>query len=173
LVNSRILERRRLRAGPAPRPVPRRRRVRRDLVELASVRAADRLRASPHLRLYLVVATFVTVLVAYVVVGSQVTQTSYELARLQNQQAQLQAEQGQLRYQEADIRTPAQIQHDAQAAGLRQVPPTKYVGYQPVAIDLQAPTGSGPVDQQPRWQQAVASVLGAVSGTRDVLAGDN
>ena len=53
------------------------------------------------------------------------------------------------------------------------MPPTKYVGYQPVAIDLQAPTGSAPVDQQPRWQQAVASVLSAVSGTRDVLAGDN
>jgi len=147
--------------------------VRRDLVELAGVRAADRLRASPHLRLYLVVATFVTVLVAYVVVASQVTQTSYELARLQNAQSELQAEQGQLRYQEADMRTPAQIQHDAQAAGLRQMPPTKYVGYQPVAIDLQVPTGAGPIDDQPLWQQAMASVLGAVTGSRDVLAGDH
>ncbi len=173
MVNSRILERRRLRSAPAHRPVPRRRRVRRDLVELAGVRAADRLRASPHLRLYLVVATFVTVLVAYVVVASQVTQTSYELARLQNAQSELQAEQGQLRYQEADMRTPAQIQHDAQAAGLRQMPPTKYVGYQPVAIDLQVPTGAGPIDDQPLWQQAMASVLGAVTGSRDVLAGDH
>jgi Tfp pilus assembly protein PilN len=103
---------------------------------MASLRAADRLRASPHLRLYLSVATLVTVLVAYVVVGSQVTQTSYELARLQNQQAALQAEQGQLRYAEANLRTPAQVQHDAQSAGLQQVPPTKYVGFQPVAIDL-------------------------------------
>lgn len=173
MVNSRILERRRLRAAPAPRPSPRRRRVRRDLVELAGVRAADRLRASPHLRLYLGVATLVTVLVAYVVVGSQVTQTSYELARLQNQQAALQAEQGQLRYSEANLRTPAQVQHDAQSGGLQQVPPTKYVGYQPVAIDLQAATGAGPVDDQPLWQRAVAGLLGAVSGSRDVLAGDH
>jgi len=147
--------------------------VRRDLVGLAGVRAADSLRASPHLRLYLAVATLVAVLIAYVVVASQVTQTSYELARLQNKQAELQAEQGQLRYQEADLRTPAQIQHDAQSAGLSQVPPTKYVGYQPVAIDLQAPTGAEPVDDQPLWQRAVASVLGAVSGSRDVLAGDH
>jgi cell division protein FtsL len=173
LVNSRILERRRLRAAPAPRPSLRRRRVRRDLVEMAGVRAADRLRASAHLRLYLGVATLVTVLVAYVVVGSQVTQTSYELARLQNRQAELQAEQGQLRYQEANLRTPAQVQHDAQSAGLQQVPPTKYVGYQPVAIDLQASTGAGPVDDQPVWQQAVAGLLGAMSGSRDVLAGDH
>jgi cell division protein FtsL len=147
--------------------------VRRDLVEMAGVRAADRLRASPHLRLYLGVLTLMTVLVAYVVVASQVTQTSYELARLQNRQAELQAEQGQLRYQEANLRTPAQVQHDAQSAGLQQVPPTKYVGYQPVAIDLQAPTGAGPVDDQPLWQRAVASVLGALSGSRDVLAGDH
>ncbi|HEY8643414.1 MAG TPA: hypothetical protein VIO84_11695 [Candidatus Dormibacteraeota bacterium] len=147
--------------------------MRRDLVEMASLRAADRLRASPHLRLYLSVATLVTVLVAYVVVGSQVTQTSYELARLQNQQAALQAEQGQLRYAEANLRTPAQVQHDAQSAGLQQVPPTKYVGFQPVAIDLQAPTGAAPVDDQPLWQRAVASLLGAVSGSRDVLAGDH
>jgi len=108
---------------------------------MASLRAADRLRASPHLRLYLSVATLVTVLVAYVVVGSQVTQTSYELARLQNQQAALQAEQGQLRYAEANLRTPAQVQHDAQSAGLQQVPPTKYVGFQPVAIDLSPQQG--------------------------------
>jgi uncharacterized protein YfaA (DUF2138 family) len=140
---------------------------------MAGVRAADQLRASPHLRLYLGVATLVTVLVAYVVVGSQVTQTSYELARLQNQQAALQAEQGQLRYAEANLRTPAQVQHDAQSAGLQQVPPTKYVGFQPVAIDLQAPTGAGPVDDQPLWQRAVAGLLGAMSGSRDVLAGDH
>ena len=147
--------------------------MRRDLVGMAGVRAADRLRASAHLRLYLGVATLVTVLIAYVVVGSQVTQTSYELARLQNRQAELQAEQGQLRYQEANLRTPAQVQHDASSAGLQQVPPTKYVGFQPVAIDLQAPTGAGPVDDQPVWQQAVAGLLGAMSGSRDVLAGDH
>jgi hypothetical protein len=43
----------------------------------------------------------------------------------------------------------------------------------PVAIDLQAPTGAAPVDDQPLWQRAVASLLGAVSGSRDVLAGDH
>jgi cell division protein FtsL len=172
LVNSRILERRRLRAAPAHSPAVRRRRVRRDLVEAAGVRAADRLRASAHLRLYLGVVVLVAVLVAYVVLASQMTQTSYELARLQNQQAQLQAEQAQLRYQEANSHTPAQVQHDAQAAGLRQVQPTKYVGFQPVAIDLQAPTGAGPVDDQAPWQRAVAGLLAVVTGQRDVLAAD-
>ncbi len=172
MVNSRILERRRLRAAPAHSSAVRRRRVRRDLVEAVGVRAADRLRASAHLRLYLGVVVLVAVLVAYVVLASQMTQTSYELARLQNQQAQLQAEQAQLRYQEANSHTPAQVQHDAQAAGLRQVQPTKYVGSQPVAIDLQAPTGAGPVDDQAPWQRAVAGLLGVVTGQRDVLAAD-
>lgn len=149
--------------------------MRHDAIERAGFIAADRLRAadSQHLRLYFGVAVVVAVLVSYLVLAAQVTQTSYELARLQNKQAELQAEQGQLRLQEADLHTPAQVEHDAQQAGLQRQPPRGYAGYQASAINIDAPIGQPPSDtDHPLWQDAVASIAGAIGGTRDVFAGD-
>ena len=175
MVTIRTLEHRRVRAGAAPPAAHRRRRrTHRDVIERAGVRAADRLRAADtrHLRLYFGVAVLVTVLVSYLVIAAHVTQTSYELARLQNRQAELQAEQGQLRLQEADVHTPAQVEHDAQQAGLQRQAPKGYATYQASAINIDAPIGPGSSTDHPLWQDAVASIAGAIGGTRDVFAGD-
>lgn len=148
--------------------------MRRDAIERVSAGAADRLRSADtrHLRLYFGVALVVTVLVSYLVIAAHVTQTSYELARLQNRQAELQAEQGQLRLQEADAHTPAQVEHDAQSAGLQRQPPKGYATYQASAINLDAPIGPNGSTEHPLWQDAVATIAGALGGTRDVFAGD-
>ena len=148
--------------------------MRRDAFAKAGVLASERLRGVDlrHLRLYAGWAVAVAILVAYLALAAQVTQVSYELARLQNQQAALQAEQGQLRLREADLHTPAQVEQDAQAAGLQRQAPRGYATYQGTGVDLAAPIGQpAPVDR-PLWQDAVASLLGAVGGSRDVLAGD-
>lgn len=144
--------------------------MRRELVDRAGTVAAARLRASKHARLYCGVAFGVAVLVAYLVLAAQVTQTSYQLAQLQNQQAQLLAEQAQLQYAEADLHTPAEVDHAAQQAGLRQKTASGYLGGQVAAIDLEAPIGPAPADSVPRWERAVAAILGGVTGTKDVLA---
>lgn len=149
--------------------------MRRDAFERAGLAAAGRLRTASrgHLRAYLGVAVLVGVLVSYLVLAAQVTQTSYELARLQNRQSELVAEQGQLRLQEADAHTPAQVEHDAQQAGLQRRPPRGFAAYQASAINIDAPIG--PVassTDHPLWQDAVASLAGALGGTRDVFAGD-
>ncbi len=172
MVNTRILERRRLRAG---RPVHRQRsrhRLRGGWIEQAGVATAARLRTSRHVRLYAGVVLVVTLLVAYLVVAAQVTQASYELARLQNRQAELLAEQAQLRYQEADLHTPAQVERDAQQAGLQRRSPAGYPAYQASAIALDAPIGQPPADRSPTWQRALASLIGTVSGIRDAAAGE-
>lgn len=148
--------------------------MRRDVFERASAVAVTRLRAADarHLRVYLTVAAAVAVLVCYLALSAQVTQTSYELARLQNRQAALQAEQGQLRLREADVHTPAQVERDARQSGLQRQPPRGFVTYQASAISLDAPIGDGARVERPRWQEAVAGILGAVNGPRDVLASD-
>jgi len=98
--------------------------------------------------------------------------TNIELNRLQAQQSQLRAEQDQLRYQQVTLPTPAKAAQVAQATGLVPVTPTKYIGYQPVALDLSAPTGEPPVDASPLWQRAMASLLNGAGVTRDVSASD-
>ena len=172
MVNTKTIEHRRLRAGTRHRPTRRRRLMRQELVELAGTAAARRLRSSRHARLYVAVALGVGVLVAYLVLAAQVTQTSYQLAQLQNQQAQLQAEQAQLQYAEADLHTPARVDQAAHQAGLGQHTAAGYVGGQMAAIDLQAPIGQPATDSQPLWQKAVAAVLGAVTGTKDAQASE-
>jgi len=185
LVTSRILQRRRLHpqtgrppAGPNRRsatPVRRRRSGR----PLAGIQAgavvgvaAERLRFGAYGRIYAAGAAVLALAICYLAVAAQVTQTTYELNRLQAQQAQLRAEQDQLRYQQVTMHTPARVATGAQAAGLVSVTPAKYLGYQPVALDLGAPTGDQPVDGSPLWQRAVASVLNGVGMTRDVAAAE-
>ena len=148
--------------------------MRRDALERASALAGARLRAVDirHLRLYAGWALAVAVLVAYLALTAQVTQASYDLARLQNRQAELQAEQGQLRLREADLHTPAQVEHDAAQAGLQRQPPRGFATYQGTGVDLAAPIGQPAPTDRPLWEQAVAVVLGAVGGSRDALAGD-
>jgi hypothetical protein len=173
LIHSTTLEHRRHRAAPhtASRSAHRRRRrAHRELVDRAAA-AATRAGAS-QLRSYLAVAGGVLVLVAYLLLAAQVTQTSYDLARLQNRQAELQSEQAQLRLQAADVRTPAQVEHDATSAGMVRRPAAGYPAYQPVAINLDAPTGAPAADSEPVWQRAVASLIGSVSNSREVLASD-
>lgn len=171
MVNTRTLRHRRLGAGSAHRST-RRRRTRPELVERAGTAAAARLRASAHARLYGAVGLGVALLIAYLVLAAQVTQTSYQLAQLQNQQGQLQAEQAQLEYREADLHTPAEVDKAARQAGLRQRTANGYVGGQVAAIDLQAPIGQPAARTTPPWQQAMAAVFGTLTGSRDVLASD-
>ena len=148
--------------------------MRRDAFERVGQVAAARLGAAEarHLRVYLGVGVAVAVLVAYLVLSAQVTQTSYELARLQNRQAALQAEQSQLRLHEADVHTPAQVERDAQQSGLQRQPPRGFVAYQATGLNLDASIGAPARADRPRWEEAIASIAGTFAGTRDVLAGD-
>src|SRR5207248_2032735 len=80
----------------------------------------------------------------YLALAAEVTQASYQIAQLEDQQRQLLAEQDQLRYQEVTLHAPAQVEQQAAQTGMQRVPPTNYVSSAPVAIDLQAPVGSPP-----------------------------
>ena len=181
MVTSRILARRRAEAGsePAPRPVPRRRRSKRGgviSVGAPSIHAAAlvaRLRVSAFGRVYVVAAGVLAMAICYLFVAAQMTQTSYEMNRLRAQQAELKAEQDQLRYQGVQLHTPARVAQEAGVAGLAPAAtPTKYLGYQPVAIDLGAATGQAAPDQSPLWQRAVAGLLTGMGANRDVQASD-
>ena len=105
--------------------------------------------------------------IAYLVVGAQATQTSYELDRLKEQNSRLQAEQGQLRYQDVSMHTPAGVQHAAAAAGMQRTAAPRFAAYQPVGLDLGAPVGPDRPADPPLWQRALAVVT---DGVRDVQA---
>lgn len=109
-------------------------------------------------------------LLFYLAIAAQITQSSYEISRLQDQQRQLIAEQDQLRYQEVTLHAPAQVQQQAQQSGMQRVVPSSYVSGQEVAIDLNEPVGATPADTSPLWQRAVAAIFDRVAGTRDVMA---
>jgi hypothetical protein len=106
----------------------------------------------------------------YLALAAQITQSSYEIARLQSQQSQLLAEQDQLRYQEVTQHAPAQVEQSAAQSGMQLKTPNKYLVSQPVAIDLQAPIGAAPSDSTPLWQRMVAAVVDRVVGAHDVMA---
>lgn len=129
-------------------------------------------RSPRQLGTYAAVVGVVAVALAYLALSAQVTETSYDLARLQNRQTELQADQAQLRYREASLHTPAQVERDAQAGGLDRQPASRYLPYQAVAIDLGAPIGDAAPDTSPAWQRAVAGLIGTVAGTHDVLAAE-
>jgi hypothetical protein len=166
------LARRRLGTTSAPHITapPRRRRRTRGFVQVAGAVAAERLRLNLFGHAYMAVGAFVIVILFYLAIAAQITQNSYDIARLQDQQRQLIAEQDQLRYQEVTLHAPAQVQQQAQQTGMQRVVPSNYVGGTEVAIDLGAPVGASPVDTTPLWLQAVAVVVNTVAGTRDVQA---
>ncbi|HEX9364772.1 MAG TPA: hypothetical protein VGA47_13435 [Candidatus Dormibacteraeota bacterium] len=173
MTSTRILARRRLgTAGVAPHTTapPRRRRRTRGFVQVAGSVAAERLRLNVFGHAYVVVLAGVVVVLFYLAIAAQITQASYDISRLQEEQRQLVAEQEQLRYQEATAHAPAQVQEHAAQSGMQRVLPTRYVTGQQLAIDLTAPVGASPTDSTPLWMRAVALVLNTVGQTRDVMA---
>ena len=171
MTSTRILARRRLSIAGAPHaPAPRRRRRTRGFVQVASATAAERLRLGTFGHAYLGLGAILIVVLFYLGLAAQITQSSYDITRLQDQQRLLLAEQDQLRYQEVTLHAPAQVQQQAAQSGMQRVVPSGYVAGQPVAIDLTAPVGASLNDIMPLWQRAVAAVINTVGGTRDVLA---
>lgn len=116
------------------------------------------------------VGAAVIVLLFYLALAAQITQGSYDISRLQDQQRQLIAEQDQLRYQEVTLHAPAQVQQQAAQSGMQRIVPSNYVQGNEVAIDLTAPIGDAPADTTPLWLRAVALVVNTVGGTKDVQA---
>lgn len=181
MVTSRILARRRLQAAAEQEPNQGRRRRRSQSAPgiglgaraLKPAAALERLRVSSFARVYAVAGVLLTMAICYLVVAAQITQTSYEMNRLRAQQAELRAEQDQLRYQGVQLHTPARVAQAAGQAGLAAAStPVKYLGYQPVAIDLGAPTGEPAPDRSALWQRAVAGLLTGIGANRDVQASD-
>ena len=149
---------------------PRRRRRTRGFVQVAGTVAAERLHVSTFGRAYVFLGVVVIGVLFYLAIAAQITQSSYDIARLQDQQRQLIADQDALRYQEVTMHAPAQVQQQANASGMARVAPSSYVPGTEVAIDLAAPIGASPVDQTPLWLRAVALVVNTVGGPRDVMA---
>ena len=58
---------------------------------------------------YVGVGAVVIAILFYLALAAQITQSSYDISRLQDQQRQLIAEQDQLRYQEVTLHAPAQV----------------------------------------------------------------
>jgi hypothetical protein len=139
-------------------------------VQVASATAAERLRLSSFGHAYLGLGAILIAVLFYLGLAAQITQSSYDITRLQDQQRQLIAEQDQLRYQEVTLHAPAQVQQQAAQSGMQRVVPTGYVAGQPVAIDLTAPVGAAANTTIPLWERAVAAVINTLGGTRDVLA---
>ncbi|TMC72384.1 MAG: hypothetical protein E6J18_05555 [Chloroflexi bacterium] len=172
MISTRILTRRRQGAAGAqhvPAPVRRRRRTR-GFVQVASMAAADRLHLNAFGHAYLGLGAVVICVLFYLALAAQITQASYDIARLQDQQRQLVAEQDQLQYQEVTRHAPAEVQRAAAQSGMDRTTPTKFVVPQPVAINLQAPIGAAPTDSTPLWQRMVAAVVDRVVGAHDVMA---
>ena len=151
------------------RPPSRRRRTR-GFVQVAAAGASERLRLNAFGHAYLLVGAALAVVLVYLALAAQVTQYSYQISNLQDQQRQLVAEQDQLRYQEATLHAPGQVAQQAEKSGMQRVPPSSYVNTPPVAIDLTAPIGAPPTDSTPIWEQAVAAFITRLGVARDAMA---
>jgi len=172
LTPTRILTRRRLGTGgaqPVAAPSQRRRRAR-GFVQVAGAAASKGMRLDGLSRAYLGAGLVVVGVMFYLAVAAQITQSSYDIAQLQDQQRQLISEQDQLRYQEVTLHAPDQLQQQAAQKGMQRAVPGKYVTGQPVAIDLTAPVGASASDVTPRWMRMVAAALSTFGGPRDVFA---
>ncbi len=157
-------------SGTRHTPPPRRRRRTRGFVQVASATAAERLRLNAFGHAYLLVGAALAAILVYLALAAQVTQSSYQIAHLQDQQRQLIAEQDQLRYQEATLHAPAQVAQQAEQSGMQRVPPAAYLTQPPVAIDLTSPIGAPPADSTPIWEQAVAAFITRIGVARDAMA---
>jgi hypothetical protein len=139
-------------------------------VQVASATAAERLRLSSFGHAYLGLGAILIAVLFYLGLAAEITQSSYDIARLQDQQRQLLAEQDQLRYQEVTLHAPAQVQQSAAQSGMQRTAPIAYVPGQPIAIDLGAPAGASGTDATPLWARYLAALFNKVGGTRDVMA---
>jgi len=141
------------------------------LATVANRAAAERLGLSSFARVYAAGAVLVVLLVAYLLVGTQTTQTSYQLDQLRDKNARLVAEQADLRAQDARIHTQAGVAQSAAAAGLQRGNAHQYVGYQPVALNLAAPIGPARPEDTPLWQRALAAIVGTTAGDAQAAGG--
>jgi hypothetical protein len=139
-------------------------------VQVAGTVAAERLHLNAFGHAYIGLGAVLICGLFYLGLAAQITQSSYQIAQLQDQQRQLLSDQDQLRYQEVTQHAPAQVQQSATHRGMQRPTPTKYVPSQAVAIDLQAPIGSPASDPTPLWQRMMAAVVNRVVGAHDVLA---
>jgi uncharacterized protein YdbL (DUF1318 family) len=137
-------------------------------VQVAS--AAERLRLNAFGHAYLGVGAVLIGVLFYLALAAQVTQASYDISRLQDQQRQLIAEQDQLRYQEVTLHAPAQVQQQAAQSGMQRAAPSSYVQAPAVAIDLGTSIGAQAGDGTPIWQKVLAMIVNKVGNTRDVMA---
>ena len=170
MTTTRILTRRRLVTPGAHHAPARRRRRTRGFVQVAGAVAAERLRLNSFGQAYMGVGAVLICILFYLALAAQVTQSSYDITRLEEQQSQLLAEQDQLRYQEVTQHAPAEVQQTAERSGMHRTSAHKFVSSQLVAIDLQAPIGAPPADTAPLWQKMVAAVVNRVVGAHDVMA---
>ena len=169
MVTTRIqTTRRQLGTGRRAHAQPRRRAAWPLFATVANSAAAERLRLSSYGRVYAAGIGLLAIVIAYLLVGTQTTQTSYDLDRLKDQNAQLVAEQDELRAQDARMHTQAGVAQAAAAAGLQHSNSHQYVGYQPVALDLGAPIGPARPEDTPLWQRALAMIVGGTA--RDAQA---
>ena len=113
MTSTRILTRRRLGTTGAQHVPARRRRRTRGFVQVASSVAAERLHLNSYGHAYLWFGAALIGVLFYLALAAQVTQSSYDITRLQDQQRQLVAELDQLRYQEVTLHAPAQVQQPA------------------------------------------------------------
>jgi hypothetical protein len=130
------------------------------LATVAGGAAVERLGLSSLARVYAAGAGLLVLIIAYLMLSAQATQTSYELDQLKDQNTQLTAEQGELRAQDARMHTEAGVAESAASAGLQRGNSLQYVTYQPVPLDLSAPIGPSRPDDVPLWQRALALVTG-------------
>ena len=171
MTSTKILTRRRLGAHGVPHaPVTVRRRRTRGFVQVASSVTAQKLRLNTLGHAYLWMGGILIAVLFYLALAAQVTQSSYQIAQLQDQQRQLLAEQDQLKYQEVTLQAPAQVEQQASQTGMQRVPPAKLVPAQPVALNLDAPIGAPPTDQTPLWERALAALVTRIGVTRDAMA---
>jgi hypothetical protein len=133
------------------------------LATVANSAAAERLGLTSFGRAYAAALALLAIVIAYLLVGAQTTQTSYELDRLKDQNVQLVAEQDELKAQDARMHTQAGVAQAATSAGLQHSNSLKYVGYQPVALDLGAPIGPARPEDTPLWQRALAAIVGGTA----------
>ena len=103
-------------------------------MQVASATAVERLRLNSFGHAYLGAGAVLIAVLFYLGLAAQITQASYDIARLQDQQRQLIAEQDQLRYQEVTLHAPAQVQQQAAQSGMQRVVPSGYVTGQTISV---------------------------------------
>ena len=160
MVTTRILTTRR-RLGPSRLAhATRRKRSAWPLLAAVGRPAAGRLGIASFPRVYAAGVALMALVITYLVMTAQATQTAYDVDALKRQSTQLHAQQEQLRYQAIRMHTPAGVQAAAASVGMQRSNKPGYATLQPVAIDLVAAIGPAAPTDEPLWQQALAFLAG-------------